>query len=716
MPSHRQCYLIAALCGVGSAVCGTAALAFQFPPLSDGINPRQIHSPDAWAGGGFQSSGGFNSSPAEFGPASGMWQRSPNGNPASGDSFPLMTPGPLPGGLSPDGFNSSGMFPPVNQPAFIANNPMFGGKGQQTLEPNGPSRNTNGFGPNGVTPTGTNTPPASNAPRVKPKVSWALNETHQPFVGLLGQVARPGVYEIERKGTVLGDLLQNIGGLAKDASGQFRVIRNGRPGQMTSYSGAAQFELMPGDLIVADARPSQLSQRAINAKQASGESVQVGFVNLIDRPVVLKLKSEHANVSEILSIMRQDQGLASQVKIVVPASYRGHAQPGSATPLVSETVLIFPPSSVKTDRIAMLPEPYMLKRESGASSPSRDATPPTAPRANLSPDVTQVPRSQPSVGAWSDSTPLPQSSQPISRSNDSLPQAEIEAPAPPADASATFDRGVGVRGAPRRPTQDQSTRDSEMTLAPPAEEIPDNAPAPPPLLKDYVQQRHVSKAKENDADKGKLTADDLDDAVAAADKASSGWSIWPLMLTAGVGLLALIGFGVSLRRRSPVATSSSPIAMTPIEPSEIQKSQSVPRRDLLDAIIDNQLPLTEERVSFASPIQFHGRPQPPKTIRMDQRHPLPKPHSPVTTVVRGQGSEPSDHPASVETTPAPVAPRTARMATQKIRIDRNVTTGVGPSVSSMTRSAPQQSPSGSLDRALSAVQKQTAQKREEHDV
>ncbi|TXT31220.1 MAG: hypothetical protein FD138_2193 [Planctomycetota bacterium] len=172
-----------------------------------------------------------------------------------------------------------------------------------------------------------------------------------------------------------------------------------------------------------------------------------------------------------------------------------------------------------------------------------------------------------------------------------------------------------------------------------------------------------------------------------------------------------------MRRRSTAAASSLPMVMTPTQPapSAIQKSQSVPRRDLLDAIIDNQLPLTEERVSFASPMQFHGRPQPPKTIRMDQRHPLPKPHAPVTAVVRGQGAEVSDQRPSIEKTLPPVAPRMARTATQKIRIDRNTATGTGPSVSAMTRPTPQQSPSGSLDRALSAVQKQTAQKREEHD-
>ena len=753
MPSCRQCCLIAVLCGVGGASWGTAASAFQFPPLSDDINVRQIHSADAWIGGGFQSSGDFNQSPAEFGPAQGMWQRSPDGNPASGDSFPLMTPGSLPGGLSPNGFNSSGMFPPVNQPPYIANNPAFGGNGQQAFDQNGlpigQARNANRSNPNGVTPTGANTPATNTAARIKPKVSWALDAAHQPFAGLLGQVARPGVYEIERKGTVLADLLQSIGGLAKDASGQFRIIRNGRPGQMTSYSGAAQFELMPGDLIVADARPSQLGQRATAAKQASGESVQIGFVNLIDRPVVLKLKSEHGSVLEILSIMRQDQALAAQIKIIAPSSQRGQAQPGPESTLASETVLIFPPNSVKTERLAMLPEPYMLKREADAPSQPRDskqpsdAAQPYAPRGNVSPDVTQAPRSRPSVGAWSESTPLPQSSRPISRPSVSEPQESAEAPLPSAEVNATPKRIGGVRGTPRRTVNDhdQATRDPQMPLVPPAEgstpsprdvmsadETPDNAPAPPSLLKDHGPGRHVSAAKHDDADDAQLTAADVDDAEAVADKASSGWSIWPPILTAGIGLLALIGFCVSLRRRTQAATSSSPTspmtkttATQPVQ-SVVRAPQPTQRRDLLDAIIDNQLPLTEERVPFASPMQFHGRPQPPKNIRMDQRHPLPKPHAPATIVAasRDQRDEISDQEPIVEKTPTFAPSRTAATVTQKFRIDRNAAAGSGTSASTMTKPAPHQSPSGSLDRALSAVQKQSLQKqsfqkREERD-
>lgn len=750
MPSDRWLRLMAVLCGIGGASWGTASSAYQFPPLSGDIDTRQIHRQDAWVGGGFQTSGSINQSPAEFGPAHGMRQRSFDGYPASGESFPVMAAGSLPGGLSPDGFYGSGMHPPVNEVPSIANNPLFGGNGQSPFGSNDPNQ----FGPNGSMQSGPNSarqnatdwnqtgspfgqpPQTTAATRVGPKMSWAVATAQQPFVGLLGQVARPGVYEIERRGTLLGDLLQNMGGLAKDASGQFRIIRNGRLGQTTSYSGAAQFELMAGDMIVADAQPSLFGQRAMNAKQASADAVQIGFVNLVDRPVVLKLKGEHATVYEILSIMRQDQNLAAQIKIVVPSSQRGQGQPRLDTTLSSETVLIFPPSSVKTERLAMLPEPFRLKRESDTNIPSDEAAQPYSPHGNISPDATQSPRSRPSVGVWTDSTPLPQNSQPISRPRVEPSPDASEVPPPPAEEVASSTR---ASGAPRRPTtvSERTGRDSSLPHAQPAEgstpsphDAPppdvaqdnDNAPIPdftdstpldddnraaePSLLNAKGKKRPIHLAKDNASNNATLTAADLDEAESAGDKADSSWSIWPPILITGVGLLAMIGFSLSLRRRAQSTAQISPVATTQSVRSAIRNPQSLPRRELLDEIINDQLPLTEERVPFASPMQFHGRPQPPKTIRMDQRHSLSRPHSPSTPEVSGQRSENRNQAQESLRPETTTASRTATTATQKIRIDRTGTSGpktVSPTTSKASSHPP--TTSGPLDRALSVVQK-----------
>ena len=148
------------------------------------------------------------------------------------------------------------------------------------------------------------------------------------------------------------------------------------------------------------------------------------------------------------------------------------------------------------------------------------------------------------------------------------------------------------------------------------------------------------------------------------------------------------------------------------------------RRELLDEIIDDRLPLTEEQVPFASQMQFHGRPQPPKTIRMDQRHALPRPHSPNTSIseVRGQRSEFRGQTQDTEhKNPNAVAARSAATATPKFRIDRTGVAETGTKIesataaktSTTTKTSSDQPTCGPLDRALSAVQKQTIQKREE---
>ncbi|MFM9965408.1 MAG: SLBB domain-containing protein [Planctomycetaceae bacterium] len=754
MPSYRWSHLIAVLCGVGSAFTGTAASAFQFPPLSNDINTRPIHGPESWVGEGFRSSGSINQSPAEFGPSPGLWQRSPDGLPASGDRFPLMTPGPLPGGLSPNGFNSSGMFPPVNQPPFIANNPAFGGNGQSPF----------GADQSGQMPNGSNgssqlmqSPPMPNAKRIQPKVSWALDSAQQPYVGLLGQVARPGVYEIAPKGARLGELIQEIGGLARDSSGQFRIIRNGRPGQMTSYAGAAQFELMAGDLVIADAKYSSSAnsgQFGAAAKPAESNSVQIGFVNLIDRPVVLKLRREHSSVIEILTLMRQDEALASQIKLIAPPNQRSAGQARPDMPLPSDTVLIFPPNSVRAARLAPLPEPFAIKRDKEA------ATQPPAPRANISPDVTQSPRSQPSVRDWRDSQPLPQTALPVAApvaQPNAVPTTEfVEAPLPPVEESSA-ERVGGVRSKPR--SQDRIARDSHMVLAPPAE-LNETAPAPlpsveedqpdePSLLSAHSPRRPIPSAKARFTDSNLVDAEssstldtDPDSDKTSTEKADSTWSIWPPLITAGAGLLALLGFSVMLRRRTQTAHAipvAPPIAVRP-QPA---------RRDALEAIINDELPLTEERVPLTSPMQFHGRPQPAKTIRLDQEHALPRPHlgtgargsrrqdsvnfpsrdrQEVTTsqgepIDQDLGPVPHGRGSNQQTSQPPTASNSAAQTTQKFRIDRSGSTGTGTQILSTPSPATPPGPSvtGPLDRALSAVQKQTAPKqshstpdREEH--
>jgi hypothetical protein len=460
----------------------------------------------------------------------------------------------------------------------------------------------------------------------------------------------------------------------------------------------------------------------------------------------------------ILSIMRQDQGLASQIKIISPPNRRFQGQPRPDEILESETVLIFPSSAVKTERLAELPEPYKLNRATDADDPpqSRDTTQPSLPRAAISRDVTQSPRKQPSVGSWQDSTPLPPTARTVTQ-----PRELDETPESPPEATTPPKRSSGVRGAPRGATapQDQIARDTDMVLAPPAEDstplerdlpsasvIQDDTPLlelpEPPRLNATSKRRPIPVADDAKADDTLLSELDLNTANGAANKSESYWSIWPPILTAGIGLFVLIGFSLLLRRRTqtaPAIAQQQSIADTRPPAAVALKTAS---RDQLDEIIDNQLPLTEEQVPLAPTMQFHGRPQPPKSIRMDQGHSVPMPHTSLIApaTIRGQGQshgsgvrgqEPEVPPhltARVEPTRTPSPSLAAATATQQFRIDRSGVTGSAtetktrPAATVTSVAMPSQSlpPSGPLDRALFSVQKQTTSiqtvlKREEHD-
>ena len=131
MPSYRWSRLIAVLCGVGSAVTGTSAWAFQSQPFVEEINnARHMHNPGAWVGEGLWNSGGINYSTGAFGPSLGMWHRSADGSPISNDSFPLTKLGTIPGGISQYGVNGGDLNPPANQPPYIANNMAYDSNGQ----------------------------------------------------------------------------------------------------------------------------------------------------------------------------------------------------------------------------------------------------------------------------------------------------------------------------------------------------------------------------------------------------------------------------------------------------------------------------------------------------------------------------------------------------------------------------------------------------------
>ncbi len=714
MPSHRRSQLIPLLLQVGCVVCGLTAPVFsQIPPLSTDLDTRQIHGADAWISGGYQSSDTINGSPADFGPVIGMPQNNPygpNGDVGSASSWDQRSPY-----FSP---------PKSANGAFRAN--------------------------------ASSSFSAQSLPQTARVMRPFVSSAKAPYVGLLGQMARPGVYEITAGSASLSALIERIGGLSQGASGQLRIIRNGHPGMTMSYSPSQVFVLFAGDLVIADTQAAssadfsqgnagQTTSRGQATQTAATGAVQIGLLNLVDRPVVLKLRSEHASVAAILSLMRQDSALASQVRVVLPVNYRFQAAPKTDAPLPSEAVLIFPPNSVATDRLLPLPEPIKLD---GAKPGETTSAPSDSPPVRISPDVTQWQDSQNGIAARQGSTTQ------LTPNGQTPSPSAIDIPPPPVEDLAPSEPGQTVANrtfAPQRDLRsggfgpDRVLQESQIVLAPPAERsshdatsaremrdaklLTDNARSAEPFLLDAADQRrpiNLSKTETgngfDEADRAALSPLDLDESSDDANKAASSLSIWPPLVTAFVGLTALIGISLALRQRTqqtlPTSATESLVGpraqpsprharSTQLPPASTGSPPPAARRELLDAIIHNQLPVTEEPIRFASPLQFHGRPVPPKILRVDNSHATPTPHVPnfvptsnlrpqferVSAAVNEASATKRRTVHSAATTLPPLSRPTAAESRDNI------------SRAAPTSSAPVQSmKSGPLDRALSAVQ------------
>ena len=253
---------------------------------------------------------------------------------------------------------------------------------------------------------------------------------------------------------------------------------------------------------------------------------------------------------------------------------------------------------------------------------------------------------------------------------------------------------------------------------------------------------------------GEIAPDDDATADTANDSsltAAATWSIWPPLLTAGTGLIALLGFSFSLRRRTqsgwqrstlprtehesgraviapaqmptPAQTRTIPVAMSPNvapqlpkhpasdeahfnnvpqtqvltqtqqQPTQIQTSA---KPTLLEALINNQLPMTEEKVAFVSPLQFHGRPAAPRNQRLDERHELPKPHAPSLA------PQPTHRPTEPMNDLVEVAAQTVSYGeTQKFRVDQSSSATTKPA----SRFAPAKRAAEAMQHPAATVQK-----------
>lgn len=486
--------------------------------------------------------------------------------------------------------------------------------------------------------------------------------------GICGQVARPGVYEAPGKTVPLREFLEEYaGGLTTQASGTVRVIRQGRVVHQIYFTGTSRYDLLPGDLAVVDSFSGGRQSLAITPSQsvaasAGGSTVQLAFVDLLDRPVVMKVRREHATRANIVALLQQGPRCLAAVREIRPpgTSVGDHNDPS----LPSGTVLAFDRTLVDVQRLPELPG--IIRPEQPAASPptavSDGAIIPAQPvsiapgslNAIAPPTPIEVPLPEdgadagpviaalgPNSGpAATDSLPKPAAAFPgENRAGASVPRELTAGALPSADARPAR------RMAMHAPwSLDDRFEDTSRTSA---AEAAGTAPGQP------AAQNSPSEGQSRSA-YGALRT------LAYLARLVRGESPFPgqaIMAIACVAVLAAGWMLISMARTVPVP-----------QRSKVQHETASPRP--LQALISNRLPILEEPPVVPEGMQFYGRPPATPMWREDAvEERIESPHFEIRLPTAARQERPAPEKLDVvKPVPRAAAPPAGESAT--VRMDQ----------------------------------------------
>ena len=514
----------------------------------------------------------------------------------------------------------------------------------------------------------------AQGPRSNSKtITWqSAQNSNDIQIGILGEVAKPGVYHVDAGSLSVQSLVRRAGGLTDDASMSIRIVRQERVAQSLFFSHQADSQLMPGDVLVVESKralaavskvmEAELRANPVHTAAASSADpvgVQVAFLNVLDSPVVVKLHAEDAQIEHVVQMLGQPIELAGSVRVLGPERIPSTTpQRTSGIPRLSDgAVLIFPRGSINRSKLPTLPKAYGSEIVNGAS-PSLIGGP-----LGQSPELRSVGQLAqlmvlPGYGSTPSATVLNNATAPIA-----LP-AVITTPAPMlpvAPSIPDFDPQPGstpvvssrpriatlpfTGAAPMRSSSNRGPFEAEP-IAPP----PQGDPQPQSMVGNRSSRgesvRTTLKSKSN------ATSNDLSgESNLAEPTESAGASPFTAIQMFGIlaGVSALIGAALFARKHfdkqaagqnwtntrrdvarhqaSPIkseisanaANSSSeivPPAATPIQKA-LGAAESV-MGSKLDRLIRNDLPVREEAAVFPEQIVLQGRLAPRPIHRLDR--------------------------------------------------------------------------------------------------
>jgi SLBB domain len=377
---------------------------------------------------------------------------------------------------------------------------------------------------------------------------------------VMGEVAAAGVYASQAEHLVLEDLIQQAGGLTPRANRGVRVIRGSRAILNTRSNEGLRFRLLPGDVVIAmsdDSQAIQIAPRGTPVVADAETPVQVALVNLIGRPVVLKLRPRHANLITLLRLLGQHPNVARFVRII------GSRDPSK---LRAGSVLVFDRRVIDPRRIPSLP---------GVVAPRPPRAKETVVRAASTSNSTSQGEIRRVQGTDDDARKVTNSSG----------RVLTTVPPPPFPSAGTD----GVAGS--------GSADGLRTAARSADvEKPDLRPQPPmpPAEKPTVDGDLVRKA-------------DREESAADESKASIDFVTLVIGVFALLGVLSAAGLLISMGRRAiwgQARAARSPARL----------------RSRLERLLHNEFEIVVEPMTLPSGQSFFGRAAGLPRNRIDDEH------------------------------------------------------------------------------------------------
>ena len=186
------------------------------------------------------------------------------------------------------------------------------------------------------------------------------------YFTVLGQVAKPGVYETKNKFASLNDVIQRAGGQAEQSAGSVRIVRGNRASIRIMLP--ANYRLASGDVVVVEKKrtfnstviqPNQYLRSNQNSasnqfgiqqirpnttairQEKQEDGVQLAFVNLVDHPIVVTVRKQHANLPAVaMTLLKQEPGILRKIR-VIPGEPRPLQAGQKTTELTSGSILVF---------------------------------------------------------------------------------------------------------------------------------------------------------------------------------------------------------------------------------------------------------------------------------------------------------------------------------------------------------------------------------------